>query len=508
MVAIAAGLLLLVAQPPIGAWWTTYLAPAALLTALHLRPERSALLGGLAGLAFYGPLLTWLVEPAGAVAWVLLTLIMAGYLAGLAAVLRPFLGSVWLPVVAAAGWVGMDAWRGSFPLGGFEWAAIDHAHVDGSFVLPVARILGGRGITLLVVLVSAAAFVAIRATVRVMRDRDGRPVEGTLGPTRVPTALLVGGLLASVLLTIEPPPEVGELDVVAVQGQDFLWSDPPPAPSVAIADNLATLTEEATENAPADLVVWPEASIERDPDSDWGAPYREPLRRGAAAAGRLLTGVNVDGPAPEDQFHRAAVLYDDEVRELDRYDKRQLVPFGEYVPARDLLDWFPRLERVPRDAIPQDGPSVVTLDGIRMAVLICFETLYPEITRSNLLTDGEPADIIIATTTNSSFGDSSAPPQHLTQSRMRAVETGRWVVHAAQSGASAFVAPDGTAHDVTEIFTQDVIRRSVPLVEGRTPFLVTGDVLGMVARAAAIALVAWRVWWWRRLRPARAATPA
>ncbi|MEX0705271.1 MAG: hypothetical protein WD041_01500, partial [Nitriliruptoraceae bacterium] len=80
------------------------------------------------------------------------------------------------------------------------------------------------------------------------------------------------------------------------------------------------------------------------------------------------------------------------------------------------------------------------------------------------------------------------------QSRLRAVETGRWVVHAALSGASAFVDPDGRVHDETQVFTRDTIRRDVPLVEGRTPYLVIGDVVGWTTRIGVLllaGLVAW-----------------
>jgi apolipoprotein N-acyltransferase len=109
---------------------------------------------------------------------------------------------------------------------------------------------------------------------------------------------------------------------------------------------------------------------------------------------------------------------------------------------------------------------------VHAAVLICFETLFSDLARSNIRAGSQDAGIILAITNDASFQRSAEPDQHLAQSRMRAIETGRWVVHAALSGSSAFVDPDGSVHDATDLFVQDAIRRDIPLAAGRTPFLV------------------------------------
>jgi apolipoprotein N-acyltransferase len=160
------------------------------------------------------------------------------------------------------------------------------------------------------------------------------------------------------------------------------------------------------------------------------------------------------------------------------------VPFGEYIPARAALDWFPPLEQVPRDAHPggTGHSSCRRHPQVRLAVIICFETLFSDIWRTNILAGEDPAQLVLSMTNDASFRDTAEPAQHLAQARLRAVETGRWVVHASIAGSSAFVDPDGHAHDVTPLFEVDSIRRDLPLAAGPTPYLVTGDVLGMGTR--------------------------
>jgi apolipoprotein N-acyltransferase len=502
--AAASGLAVLASHPPLGWWWASFLAAPLLLAALVAderdaastgRQVRAFRVGTLAGLASFLPMLTWLVLPAGYVGWALLSLVQAAWFGVLAVVVRPFLFHRLLPFVMAVAWTGIDAWRGIVPLNGFEWGAIHYAHAEGSWLLPVARLIGGRGITLLVVLIGAAAYVVVAETVRGLRDREGGPVEHAVEGTRGPVLVLVSALLVSVLGTIEPPPETGSLDVLVVQGNDIRhWEEEVDDPSFRISSQMRDRTVEAVgDGPPPDLTVWPEASIDTDPYSERGARFLPLLEEAAATSRHLLVGMNIDGPEPRENFHRTQLLVDTDAQTIGRYDKRRLVPFGEYIPMRELLGWIPPLQQIPRDIIPAPAPHSVVVDGVPVAVIICFETLFPDVTRTNVLATDAPAGVIVAATSDASFGDSAEPYQHLAQSQLRAVETGRWVVHGALSGASAFVDPDGVIHDRTGLFTQAAIRREVPVVEGLTPFLMIGDVLGWGTRALVLglAVLAW-----------------
>jgi apolipoprotein N-acyltransferase len=501
--AVAAGAALFVAHPPVGWWWTTFLGPGLLIAALQQRPEWTGRLGAVAGVIAFGPLLTWLLLPAGVLAWGLLVALQAAFVALFAVAVRPWLASRWLPLIAAVLWTGVDAIRATWPLGGFEWGAIAYAHVDGSWVLPVARVLGGRGITLLVVLVSVAGLETARRGARAVADRGDAPVDQALRTTNLPVALLVGGLLATVLVTIEPPPQVATLDVLAVQGNDIRAGDLATDPSFRISTQMRDATLAAIGDGPApDLTVWPEASVDTDPYSERGARFLPLLQEAAAASQFLLAGVNLDGPDAATGFYRSQILLDASGQLVDRYDKRAVVPFGEYIPFRRYLDWFPPLDQIPRDILRAPAAQVIDAGDVAVAVLVCFETLFADVLRDNILAGSEPAGLVVAATTDASFGDSAEPAQHLAQSQLRAVETGRHVVHAALSGSSAFVAPDGEVTQGTELFEVATIRDQVPVVEGRTPFLVTGDLIGTAGRWVAVVALGWALWW-RRWRPAK-----
>jgi apolipoprotein N-acyltransferase len=493
MLAGLAGAALWAAHPPIALPLTAFLVVPSLLTALRLAGggvamDRSAPsprllpalgLGALAGALGYGPMISWLIAPAGIVGWSLLVGVQAAWLGLWAVLVAPWLRSRLLPLVAAGLWVGMDVLRGEVPLSGFSWGTFAYAFAGFDWFVPLGRVLGASGITLAVVLLSVAGLETALAMWGGDREH----------PERAPILQLVGVTLVVSLVTLGPPATAGSLDVLAVQGNDIRhWVAQPPAAPRVITTNLRDLTLSEVDRAGApELTVWPESAIDRDPRRPEWADLGVMAQESANAAGLLVTGVALDGPDPTRERIIGALLLDPS-GEIDRYVKRKPVPFGEYVPARRWLEWFPPLAQIPRDAVPGSGPVSFTVrPGIDVAVAICFETLYADIVRTNILAGETPAGLILAITNDASFQESAEPAQHLAQSRMRAIETGRWVVHAALSGSSAFVDPDGRVHDATELFEATVIRRDVPLAVGLTPFLRLGDVTGNAGAALLVA---------------------
>lgn len=498
VLALTSGGALFAAHPPLDVPLAAYLVAPLLVAALRAagggdprQPRVAATRSAatlvaplLAGAVGYGAVIAWLIAPAGAVGWGLLVLIQAAWLAGWAAVVLPWLHRPFGPLLAAVAWVGMDALRGLVPLSGFRWASLSHSQVDVAWLHPTARVLGASGVTLVVVLLSIALVDGLLRMRAGERDR----------PPRAPLGLAVGVTLAVTLTTVGPPPTQGTLDVLAVQGNDIEhWRAPDPEPARTITRNLhaATLAAIARDGAP-DLTVWPESAVDRDPSraawQDLGVLASEAAR----ASGTLVTGVSLDGP---DDPRRERIVGAWQLGPAgtanvdDLYIKRRPVPFGEYVPARRFLDWIPALDQVPRDAIAGPTPqSFEVAPDVHAAVLICFETLFSDLARTNIRAGETDAGLILAITNDASFRRSAEPAQHLAQSRMLALETGRWVVHAALSGSSAFVDPDGRVFEATELFTVATIRREVPLAVGDTPFLATGDVTG-IAGAVLLALL-------------------
>lgn len=508
--AVAAGAALYASHPPISAWPASFLVVPLLLAAVAIgardRPRRAAaVLGIVAGLVGFAPMLRWLILPAGLLGWGLLAAVQALWIGAFAVVVQPWTRRWQITIVAPLAWLAIEAWRGAIPLGGFGWGELAYAHVDGSWLLPLARLGGGRAVTLVVALLGALLYEVIRRTVA-GAGRAEEPVADRLrtGARAAQPALLAlsGVLLLSVLATTEPPPTTGEtVDVLAVQGNDLVdWiHGGADDEDLAIAERMLEQTRRAVQQGGTpELTIWPESSVDRDPYTARGADLRSILDAAAElVAGDMLIGAQLQGPRAG-TFKNSAVLVNADGEPVETYVKRHLVPFGEYVPARSVLGGLPPLQQVPRDGIPGEGPQQITAADVRMAVAICFETLFPRLVRSNIRGTDVAAGMLVATTNDASFGRSAEPAQHLAQSRLRAVETGRWVVHTALSGASAFVDPDGGVHDRTELFTQTWIRRSVPLAGQPTLFLRVGDVVGVAGQVGGIVLAGLALLRWRR----------
>ncbi len=491
LVAALAGLLLFAAHPPFGFAPLAYGVAPLLIAALRLagggdprdratsgpRALSAFRLGLLAGSIGYGAMISWLIAPAGALGWALLVLVQAAWLGLWSLMIARWLRSPWLPVIGALSWVGMDMLRGLVPLSGFRWGALAESQIDGSWLLPIVRVLGASGATFIVVLVGIGL------------------IEGLLGiwggdretPPRAPLVQAVGGALIATLITVGPPMTEGSLDVVVAQGNDVRhWVAQVPNPPLHITTNLTRLTlDEVERGGSPDLIVWPESAIDRDPSRPTWSVLGELATQAAQGSGaRLVAGVSLDGPDDPmtERIVGAWLLGPAGTADVeDLYIKRRPVPFGEYVPGRRFMGWVPGIEQVPRDAIAGDGPQAFEVaPGVFAAVAVCFETLFSDIVRTNITAGAVDAGLVLAITNDASFQDSAEPAQHLAQSQIRAVETGRWVVHAALSGSSAFVDPQGNVHDATELFTATVIRRDVPLAAAPTPFLRLGDVLGVI----------------------------
>lgn len=498
LLGVLAGSALFAAHPPLDVPLAAFVVAPALVGAARAlggegvgyrespvrRSVALALPALLAGSLGYGAMISWLIAPAGVVGWSLLVLVQAGWLVLWMLVVAPHLHRPLMPVFAAGAWVGMDVLRGLVPLSGFSWGALAHSQVDVAWFVPLGRGLGANGVTFVVVALSLALVDGLLG----MRLGDRED------PPRAPLVQAVGLALAVTLVTVGAPATQGTLDVLAVQGNDIEhWVEPDPEAPRTITRNLHRQTLAAVEDGGApDLVVWPESGVDRDPSRPAWSDLGSLASEAAAAAGALITGVSLDGPddPARERIVGAWLLGPEGTSDVqDLYIKRRPVPFGEYVPGRRWLDWIPALDQVPRDAIAGPGPQTFELrPGVDVAVLVCFETLFSDLARTNILAGATDAGLVLSITNDASFRRSAEPAQHLAQSRMIAIETGRWVVHAALSGSSAFIDPDGRMYDATDLFEQAAIRRDIPLAAGRTPFLALGDLVGTAGVATLVLL--------------------
>lgn len=457
-VAIASGAALWLAFPPTG-WWPLAFAGVALLTvATAGRRGRGAFgIGLLAGLAFYLPLLAWL-QNVGLHAWLVLALTQAVATGLLAVALAITSRLTWWPVAQACLWVGYEALRGRYPLGGFTWGRLAFSQ-SRSPLVPLAAI-GGAPLVTFVTATVGLLLLWVGLAVR----RDGRPRPQALSPAAAGLVLIVVGLV------VVPLPTTGErtLTVAAVQGNVPALGLDATAEDLVVVSNHAAATARLAQRIAAgavpapDLVVWPESSTDIDPRRD------EQVRKlvvDAAAAVRapILVGAVLD--TDDGRILNAGLIWDPATGPGQIYAKQHLVPFGEYVPWRGLLGTrISMLDKyIPSNFVPGTGPGVLDVAGARVGDVICFEVAYDGLVRDTVRAG---AQLLIVQTNNATYmrgGDPAQTEQQLEMARLRAVEHGRAVVVAATSGISALIGPDGSTLARSGIFTQEELVAALPV---------------------------------------------
>lgn len=470
--------------------WLQWAALAGLF-ALVLRTAhpREAALGGFAfGLGWFGVGVSWVyvsMHVYGEMPAPLAAAATAAFCAFLA--LYPAL-ALWLatrlardPVSRAvlalpAAWAATEWLRGVL-LTGFPWLAGGYAHTDGPLAgyVPVA---GVHGVTLIAALTAGAAALILT------QRRAGALASATLA-----MALLAGGQALRAIEWTEPAGE--PIRVQLLQGNV--------PQNLKFADGGMSLSETAylpplRDAGQADLVVLPESvlplPLSHLPDRAIEALADVP-RRGAA----LIFGIFIE--EPRGQYYNSAVGLAPGTAP-QRYSKRHLVPFGEFIPYG--FRWFVDLMRMPIGDQQRGEPyqPPMQLAGQRIAVNICYEDLFGAEIRQAWRDPAQAPTMLLNLSNLGWFDDSLALPQHLQISRLRALETGRPVLRATNTGATAIIDARGRLLAQLPYLSRGVLRGEVRGYAGDTPYLRYGDAPALAAIVLALA-GAWLV----RVRPRR-----
>ena len=377
-----------------------------------------------------------------------------------------------------AAWAASEWLRGVL-LTGFPWLASGYAHSDGPLA-GYAAVVGVYGIAWI------AAFVAGCAALLV--DRRGVPTRALIAAALGAAGLLLAGQVLSARSWTSP---VGApLRVRLVQGavpQDLKFTDGGLERSVAAY--AAQLKGE-----PVDLTVLPESvfplPLHMLPDTALQAVFGPTRDRGGA----LVFGIFIE--QPRDYYYNSAIGVAPAgagAAPLQRYSKRHLVPFGEFIPPG--FRWFVDLMRMPigdqQRGAPYQGP--MDLAGQRIAVNICYEDLFgAEIIRAWDVPERAPT-LLLNLSNLAWFNDSLALPQHLQISRLRALETGRPMLRATNTGATAVIEPRGAVVALAPFNRAVALDAQIRGYEGTTPYVRYGDRPTLVALAVALGLAAaWR----------------
>jgi apolipoprotein N-acyltransferase len=253
-----------------------------------------------------------------------------------------------------------------------------------------------------------------------------------------------------------------------------------------VFDRHMTLTKSLEPDTARDFVLWPENVINVSATGLFAdsREYAEILREAKRLQTPMVVGVTED--AGVDAFTNAHIVVQPDGFVSSRYDKVRRVPFGEYMPMRSLLSSLGApTDLVPRDARPGDGRAWLDIGDERASVVISWEVFFGGRVNEGI-TDG--GGIILNPTNGSSYTWSILQTQQLASSRLRAREQGRWLVQAAPTGFSAFVDPNGSVLDRTDIGAPGVIERTIAVREGRTPYSFLGN------RVYILALLVWALW--------------
>ncbi|MFG1924822.1 apolipoprotein N-acyltransferase [Cryptosporangium sp. NPDC048952] len=485
LLAVGSGALLVPAFPPHDLWWLAPVSVAMLAVAVHRqRARRGAWLGLLHGLVFFVLLLEWVGIYVGEAFVYLLGAVEAAYVAGLGAMLaassRVMDRYRWSwPLVVGAGWVTQEAVRGRWPFGGFPWGRLAFAETDG----PLLHLASVAGAPLVTFATAALGGLLVAALWRPW------PFSAHVAPRRAAVrapavraeAWRAGAWLAAVGVVllgawfVPTPKATGQNVTVAViqgnvprLGLDFN------AQRRAVLDNHVTRTLTLARDVAAgkakqpDLVIWPENASDIDPliNEDARAEIDEAA---SAIKAPILVGAVLRGPG--EYLTNAGLVWAPGEGPVDRYEKRHPVPFGEYIPMRELARKVTtKVDLVRRDfkagtEIGAVGMPTTNAGVVQVGDVICFEVAY-----DSLVTDtvNAGAQILAVQTNNATFGLSGESPQQVAMARLRAVEHGKWSVVASTSGISATIGPNGRIYDHAGLFSAGTLIRSLALSQDRT----------------------------------------
>ena len=482
LIAALAGALTSVGFAPIGLWPATVVGVAGFALASHgpHSGRRAAAVGTAFGFVFTAITLNWMrmIDP-GAAAGLIVAMTTWYALLGVATNLA-FRTRAW-PVLSAGLWLAMEYAASRFPFGGFGWLRLGYTMLDSplSGLLPLVGVGGLSFATAL--LAQSLAWVAIRTSWR-----------------RVSAlAALIAGLLLAALVggALPPPATTGNITLGWVQGGapggGVYGIGAERSTSYRHASQTAKLAEEISSGRAdvPDAVIWPENATDLDPRVD--ATTRSLIEASVAAArAPILVGTILKGPG-QDERQTASQWWTTQGAG-PTYIKRSLVPFGEWIPFRDvLLPLIPQLRYVGAQSVPGTvaGTLPVTLRDGRAAtvgVLLCFDVAFDQVA-IDLPDNG--AQIIVVQSSNAMYQGSSQVDQQFAITRARAAELKREVLVVTTSGVSGIIGPDGKPRLRVEQGAASGVT-TLPLRNGLTPAAMISVPLQQVLSLAFLAWLA------------------
>lgn len=386
-------------------------------------------------------------------------------------------------LIAPVFWLVLEYLRG-YAFSGFPWAGLGYSQYRFLPMIQIADITGIYGVSFLVVAVNSA-IVDVFLLRKRLRDMPLFPMAYSVSGI-ASVALLAAATLVYGVVRMGQVRQGEDITVSVVQGnieQDRKWD---PAFQREVLDTYYGLSREAARLSPR-LIVWPETAIPFLFNADPG--HAEELLRFQKEQGIYLlfgTVLVKDRSPGKNLLANSAVLLDQAGKSIYIYDKIHLVPFGEYVPFRNVLFFIDKMVAGIGDYVPGSSYLRAGTDVGSFGTLICYEIIFPGMVRKFYVKGG---DFMVTITNDAWFGKTAGPYQHFNMAVFRAIENRKPVIRAANTGVSGFIDSNGRIRSSTPLFERGVLTDTIRTDRTMTFYTKYGDLFVFLCIVVAIVLL-------------------
>jgi apolipoprotein N-acyltransferase len=505
---LGSALLLALAMPGLAGWWQlSFVALVPLLfVVLHTTPVRSGLLGFAGGLAYNLIQFYWILIVLGNYAqkpwWIAgpSLVLLAGYMACYQAIFcvmlcliagryrcpdKPVTFLLWAAPVL---WVGLDALR-EIICTGYHWLDLGYYLSFQPQLIQGADLGGHHLLTFSIVLCNGLLVATMDFWNKSLRSKLRRwDIGALLGAIAFLSAVVVYSLIRhqTIAQTIE---QASSARVAIIQGnidQKIKWA---PEMKQFSVDTHLRLSLQAVQNHILDLLVWPEVALPYLPLQEstteniykFSAKYNTWILTGAL-------GYSPDSSMKGIQYHNEAVLIEPQKETIvANYQKRRLLPFGEYIPLRHYLSFLSpvAINLGQSEYTPGEDSTPFMIKAMRIGTIICSEAMFPILARDSV---ANGANLLVNLANDAWFGQSSGPVQALAITLMRAAETKRSIIRSANTGISVFADPLGRISRQSDLDKEEILVGQPPMLDINTVFTQGGCFFGAACCAMSVFL--------------------
>jgi apolipoprotein N-acyltransferase len=360
-------------------------------------------------------------------------------------------------------WIALEYFQNYFPFGGYPWLLVGYTQTRYLRLIQIADLTGVFGVSLLILLFNVALFWMG------LNRKRGR---SAACPAAVVVALVVASLVYGTYSlkrwgAIQP-----NFRAALLQGN--ISSDDPKKAKIEKLEAGYIRMVDSLKFPHPDLFVIPESPLPLIFEND--SPYRENLERLASGSsmGLVFNNVREEEAEGSSRYFNSAYFLGRDGKLFGIYDKMHLVPFGEYNPLQNILGFIPAITKDASFFSPGCNYRIVEVGAHPVNSVICFEIVFPGLVR-RFVKNG--SQLLLNLTNDGWYGDSSAPYQHFSIARWRAIENRRYLLRAANTGISAFIEPTGRIQASTGILRQAVCEGRFSFIPQQTIYTRYGDVL-------------------------------